>query len=256
MPDVHYTAHTTTPAFSLRWSWTGWPSQGSMPTLNELEWLELTQTWEKDGIRVLERKCTRDQWQATVSTRPDLTPVFIVNRMKGRIDYFFRSRNTVSLRAIGHNRSTDVQEYIAKQVASANFCDTSYANALAKFTRVWREQPDWNDPLEVNSGRYWYQLHVVLVVDDRHRIRDMSFLHGLFEESQSVCANREYRLGAISVMPDHLHLSLRGVIADSPETIAIGLMNETYSRLQVNSLWKPSYYVGTCGGYNMNAVRA
>jgi hypothetical protein len=58
-----YHSDTTTAAYSLRWSWTGWPSIGSMPSLTENDWRELADAWEKDGIRLLERNCLSDYWQ-------------------------------------------------------------------------------------------------------------------------------------------------------------------------------------------------
>ena len=57
-------------------------------------------------------------------------------------------------------------------------------------------------------------------------------------------------------MPDHLHMCLRGALEDSPEAIAIGYMNESCRKLGVVGLWRPSYYVGTTGAYNMSAVRS
>ena len=56
-------------------------------------------------------------------------------------------------------------------------------------------------------------------------------------------------------MPDHLHIGLRGVVEESPEAIALAFMNETCRSMKINPIWRPSYYVGTVGAYNMNAVR-
>ena len=110
--------------------------------------------------------------------------------------------------------------------------------------------------IEVSSGRYWYQLHLVQVVDRRDRIRDLDFLGDLFETCQAIALDRGYQIAAISVMPDHLHLGLRGSVADSPERIALSYMNESCRSLKVTGLWRPSFYVGTTGVYNMNAVRS
>jgi hypothetical protein len=35
-----------------------------MPSLTENDWRELADAWEKDGIRLLERNCLSDYWQA------------------------------------------------------------------------------------------------------------------------------------------------------------------------------------------------
>jgi REP element-mobilizing transposase RayT len=256
-----YRAETTTAAYSLRWSWTGWPSLGSMPSFTEDDWSDLAGAWEQDGIRLLERKCQDDYWQATVSAKPNVNPSFIVARIKGRIDHRFRSQKVpfkfsrkVSLRAIGNNTTADVQDYIHRQVDSAQFCSSDFAQDLKQFTRVWQTE-DLYAPIEVSSGRYWYLLHLVLVVDGRHRIGNLDFLGRLFEACQAIAVEREYLLGGLSVMPDHLHLCLRGKAAESPEAIALDFMNESCRELRVAGLWRPSYYVGTTGAYNMNAVR-
>jgi len=260
IPDC-YRAETTTAAYSLRWSWTGWPSLGSMPSLTEDDWSALADAWEQDGIRLLERKCQDDYWQATVSTKPAIDPSLIVARIKGRIDHRFRLQKIpfkfsrkVSLRAIGNNTTDDVQGYIHRQVDSAQFCSPDFTQDLKQFTRVWQVE-ELHAPIEVSSGRYWYLLHLVLVVDGRHRIGNLDFLGRLFEACQAIALEREYLLGGLSVMPDHLHVCLRGAVADSPEAIAIGYMNESCRKLGVAGLWRPSYYVGTTGAYNMNAVR-
>ena len=175
-----YRTDTTTPAYSLRWSWTGWPSKCTFPTIGDHEWQSLSEAWEQDGIRILERKCESEYWQATVSTKPNVVPCFIVARIKGRIDHQFRSQKTqfkfsrkVSLRSLGNNTVNDVQDYIRKQVDTALFCDADYAASLKQFTRVW-DAHESQSPIEVASGRYWYQLHLVLVIEARHRIRDMN----------------------------------------------------------------------------------
>jgi hypothetical protein len=102
---------------------------------------------------------------------------------------------------------------------------------------------------------YWYLLHLVLVVEGRRRIGDFQFLGELFEICQAIALERDYLLGGISVMPDHLNMCLRGALEDSPEAIAIAYMNESCRKLGVVGLWRPSYYVGTTGAYSMNAVR-
>ncbi len=149
-----YHSDTTTAAYSLRWSWTGWPSIGSMPSLTENDWRELADAWEKDGIRLLERNCLSDYWQATVSTKPATNPSFIVGRIKGRIDHRFRSQ---------------------------------------KIPFIW----SWSSKVGVGSATssFW-----------------------------GTCLKSAKR---------------------SPSCRKLGVVG----------LWRPSYYVGTTGAYNMNAVR-
>jgi REP element-mobilizing transposase RayT len=261
MPPL-YTATSIKKAYSLRWGWTGWPSNSIMPTLSPSDWQSLSIAWEGDGIRVLEKACRSDQWQMTVSTTPQLTPSVIVSRLKGRIDHHCRTNavpmkfsRKVALRAIGNNTIEDVQEYIRKQVEAEQFVDPKFSELMREFTRVWKDDSS-DAPLESASGRYWYRLHIVLVVQSRHRIREQRFLGNAFEVLQTIALDQGYRLGALSVMPDHVHVSLRGRIEESPETIALILMNESCHRLKCGDLWQPGYYVGTIGAYHMNAVRS
>ena len=258
-----YRSDSLKAAFSLRWSWSGWPSECLFPELSEHDWHKLSELWEQDGIRLLERKCTSDQWQVTVSTKPNVIPTQIVARLKGRIDHLCRSKGIpfkfsrkVSLRTLGNNTITDVRDYIRSQVVAAQFCDPDFATSLKQFTRIWNGEHAGQVPIEVASGRYWYHLHLVLVVDDRHRIRDLSYLGAIFESCQAIALDRGFMLDSISVLPDHVHLSLRGAIADSPEAIAMAYLNDSCRMLRANELWRPSYYVGSIGAYNMNAVRS
>lgn len=56
-------------------------------------------------------------------------------------------------------------------------------------------------------------------------------------------------------MPDHIHLSLRGDVAHSPEDIALSFMNNIAFAFGQKAIFRPSYYVGTFGEYDMGAVR-
>ena len=58
-----------------------------------------------------------------------------------------------------------------------------------------------------------------------------------------------------SLMPDHVHIALRGNIEESPEEIALALMNNTAFAMGQNAIWQNGYYVGSFGEYDVNAVR-
>ena len=57
-------------------------------------------------------------------------------------------------------------------------------------------------------------------------------------------------------MPDHIHLSLRGNVEYSPEDVALSFMNNIAFAFGQKAIFRPSYYVGTFGEYDMGAVRA
>ena len=93
-----------------------------------------------------------------------IDPSFIVGRIKGRIDHRFRSQKIplkfsrkVSLRALGNNTTADVLDYIRRQVDSAQFCRSDFADNLKQFTRVWQDEKlhapmSWSSKVGVESA--------------------------------------------------------------------------------------------------------
>ena len=56
-------------------------------------------------------------------------------------------------------------------------------------------------------------------------------------------------------MPDHVHLALRGAFEQSPEDVALSFMNNLAHMLKLGAIWRPGFYMGTFGEYNMRAIR-
>ena len=75
----------------------------------------------------------------------------------------------LAVRAVGENRTATVESYIRSQVVNEHFVDERFANVLKQFT-VIDSAVDLSVPSESASGRYWYNLHLVLVVDGRCRV--------------------------------------------------------------------------------------
>src|SRR5205823_14383223 len=99
-----------------------------------------------------------------------------------------------------------------------------FQELLASLTLV---NPDVNLslPSETNSGRYWYNLHLVLVASERYRSGELATLTRIRETVSRSCAKKGYALSTAAVMPDHVHLALRGTIDQSPEAIALSFLN-------------------------------
>ena len=257
-----YNARDQQPAFALRYSWSGWPTSGDLRALPDDQWPALTSAWEADGLRLLERTAERSQILLTFSTKPNVTPAFLAMRAKGRLQHAFRTSSAepiefsrkLAVRAVGENTASAVEEYIRSQVKSAEFVDIRFAELLERLTVIARDV-DLAQPSESRSGRYWYNLHVVLVTDGRFRFGDEPSLTKLRDGSLKIAAKKGYRIAALSVMPDHLHVALRGNVEHSPEEIALAFQNNLAHMLQRGAIWRPGYYAGTFGEYDMNAIR-
>ena len=250
------------PAYHLRYAWTGWPSNGAFPQQPSEEFFtSLESHWEADGIRRLETNWTPQQIQFTCSVKPAVSPIFFVSRIKGRLQHSLRlagmsvrfSRK-VAFRSLGENKREQVEAYIAKQVTNESFVDERFSKFMKGFT-VADPSARLLDPTETNSGRYWYNLHVVLVTDSRMRFTDQRSLNRIGETCDKVASKKACRVASRTVMPDHIHLALRGDIQQSPEEIALAFMNNIAFAFGQAAVFRPSYYVGTFGEYDMGAVR-
>lgn len=264
-PQPVYSAKdVVNPAYQLRYTWSGWPS---LPEQFPSEpgsafFRELDSLWELDGIRRLEHKWTPELIQITFSVTPQVSPVLFTSRVKGRLQHALRiaklptqfSRKT-SLRTIGDNTDDAVREYILRQVDKERFVDPKFEQLLKRYTTL-NADVKLDQPTETGSGRYWYNLHLVLVVEKRSRFTDENSLRKIHEGCSLVARKKGHLLAVQSVMPDHVHLALRGNIDQSAEEIALAMMNNLAYFFGQQAIWQPGYYVGTFGQYNMHAIRS
>lgn len=248
-------------AFDLRYTWTGWPSQGQFEHERPEALDELKPLWEQDGLRLLESTWTVDAVKLTFSTNPSVSPVLLAGRAKGRLDHAMRTAASpisfsrkVAVRSVGENARQNVEQYIARQVINERFVDPHFEARMQEFS-IHNPDVDLSQPAESARGRYWYNLHLVLVVVERGCISDYDVLALLRDRSIAIGAKKGYLLSRLSVLPDHLHIALRGVIGQSPAEIAGSFQNHLAYALGQKRVWEDSSYIGTFGEYNMEAIR-
>ncbi|HPM82747.1 MAG TPA: transposase [Candidatus Anammoximicrobium sp.] len=262
-PQPIYTAEALTgPAYQLRYTWSGWPSAGKFPPPPaDTVFHGLDGAWEQDGLRRLEQNWGPEMIQFTFSVKPHVSPTVFAARVKGRLQHALRAAGVptafsrkLGVRTIGDNTATEVETYIRKQVDKEPLADPRFRDFLRQFTVL---NPDVNldQPTASNSGRYWYNLHLVLVVTQRYRLTDETSLATLRDWSLAVAKKKGHAISALSVMPDHLHAALRRNINDSPQEIALGFLNNLAYGFGQKPIWQNGYYVGTFSEYTMGAVR-
>jgi REP element-mobilizing transposase RayT len=261
-PLPEYTADHVTFAYQLRYNWAGWPSNSTFPPEpDKLFFTRLEQAWESDGIRLLERKWAQDEIRILASVLPWVSPIDFAGRVKGRLQHALRKNQTqakfsrkLAVCTVGEMQRMTVEKYIENQVAHEGFADARFEAFLQQFTVV-DDTVDLVEPTRSRSGRYWYNLHLVLVVRDRFRIMDAGRLGKLRDGSLRIAELKGHRISRLSVMPDHLHVALRANIDHSPEEVALSYMNNLSFLIRQPALWQPSYYVGGFGEYHMGAIR-
>ena len=132
--------------------------------------------WEQDGLRLLEAHATPEKVQLLFSVTPQTSPVFFCTHVKGRLQHALRKKGTsvnfsrkVSFRSLGENITHEVQGYLRKQVGKEGFANPRFEKVMRAFTMVC-DNVALAALSESNSGRYWYNLHLVLVVADQHQM--------------------------------------------------------------------------------------
>jgi REP element-mobilizing transposase RayT len=257
---ARYTLHNLESVHDIHYSWTGWPLRGSkFPDEPSGLVVVLAEALQADGLSLESHTWSAGAIQLTVRAHPDQAPIWVSGRLKGRLDYALRKHakaasfsRKVSLRAIGHNRTTVVDRYVRDQLAHVDLADPRYRKMLAS---VALHDPSVNlaDPAVSSHGRYWYNLHLVFVVAKRYRIGERAFLERLRQRILSSSGQQGCAVKRVSIMPDHMHVALRGNPARSPNEIAVG-MQEASADLAGCVLWEHVFYVGTFGEYDKDAV--
>ncbi len=258
-----YTAERVKSAYHLRYSWTGWPSaEAQFPDLPDDDFFStIDAAWSGDHLRRMATNWSHEKIQMTFSVMPWVSPTFFNARVKGRLQHALRQAGTpvsfsrkVAFRAIGDNCTNDIQQYIERQVDKEGFVDSRFASFLKQFTK--RDNGvQLDSPTATNSGRYWYNLHVVLVTANRIRFNDAESLSIIQRQCEATAKRHEYQLASYSLMPDHVHLAVRGNVEESPQDIALALMNNTAFGMRQNAIWNPGFYAGTFSEYDTGAVR-
>lgn len=112
---------------------------------------------------------------------------------------------------------------------------------------------DLSLPSQTHSGRYWYNLHLVLVAEGRYRTVEEGALIALRDGFLQSAREHGHRISVLGVMPDHMHAAVRGNVEISPEDIALAFQNDV-ARIIGCAVWTSSYCAGTFGSYTMEAI--
>ena len=259
-----YFTHHNHPTHSLFYTWSGWLSEESLrpfpPQPNESFFTALAALWQTDGLTLLSQTWKSDLIQLAFSVTPDIAPVFFTQRVKGRLQHALREAGQptdfsrkVGMRAIGKNITTVVENYLARQTDRGEFADERYRATLA--TEAFEDVSlDLADPAEVKRGRYWYNLHLVLVTAGRYRMGREDFVLKLRTTAQSTATEHGCALKAFALMPDHVHVALRGNVERAPVEIGVAFQNDL-ARAAGCRLWDDHFYAGTFSEYSLKKIQ-
>ena len=261
-PAPFFTKEDSPCVHSLYYSWNGWLIKRAKFPPNAREVVEKCRDlWQKDGFILINSQFEANRIQLLFRAEPNITPVEFTRKVKGRLDHAFRKENTPvrfselnGFRALGANTDDIVQAYIKKQVAKEDFVDERYQRYLEQFTYD-DVSKDISEPYHSHSGRYWYNIHLVIVIGDRrYQITRDEVFEKINSSLPRIAEKKRCLLAKFSIMPDHIHIALRGDIEMSPYDIGLSFMNNLAYVLRRGLFWNSEFYVGTFSGYALSQI--
>ena len=160
MPDPTplYTSENVKFAYQIRWAMTLFTS-GTRPMETTLE--PVASALELDGIRVLSyRYAEPSMVQLTLSVKPHISPLTIIQRVKGRLWYAWKNESLIkidkkySLRSYGTQERKIIEQYVAGQ-ASHHPMATEKATALFEELTFIDPTVDLARPIEIGNSLLW-----------------------------------------------------------------------------------------------------
>ena len=250
-----YTSDNTASAFQLNWSLV--VRFREQRVAREL-WLEdLTASLENDGIRILRYNDIRGkECQFMLSTKPTVSPLVMVQRVKGRLHHLLRhgarrilSRN-YSVMSVGSARREIVEDYVARQLERHPLADPRTQQRLEEVQRKYHT--DLSVPLSSAHGIYTYNLHIVLRQHSGVLASEQELRHAL-TAIDGTAKKHGFRLSRVGLPIDHIHLTLGCPMKWTPEDVALSFMNNCSFKFGMQEVFRPSYYVGTVGEFDRGA---
>jgi len=211
-------------AYQLRWGITlNW----AVP-VEESIWLDsVSSLLESDQIRILSwRWLTKLSIQFVISTQPNTKPEFIIQRLKGRIQYAVRKiapkafRSNYALRSFGTQERRIVEAYVAAQSRHHTMA-TETSQQIFENLRYVDGKIDLSIMQKTTHGVYWYNLHMVIVNTERWRDINEDRLQRVKRVVLRCGDQKRCRISRLSILADHLHLAVGCSIEYSPSTIVL-----------------------------------
>jgi REP element-mobilizing transposase RayT len=243
----------------LRWGLTVfWCTQ-----VSEAPWLnDLTAALKGDGLRLLGQRFQQPGVsQFSLSTLAVTSPLFLVRRVKGRLQYLVRRtlpkpfQRNYALRSFGPATRTAVEAYVASQLQHHPMSDPRVQAVLERM-QINNSEVNLAQPRPTAHARYWYNLHVVLVHQERWAEVSEAALNELKTMIERVSWAKRYLLSHGGVLPDHVHLALGCPIEAAPCDVALAFLNNLAYAQGMRPVYQYGAYVGTFGEYHQGAVRS
>jgi len=254
-----YTPDNTTVAYQLNWSVALFGTDNFPPAA---KWLsELKAVAESDGVRILEHHiAAANVAQFLVSSKLHIAPSQIVRSLKGRWQYLIRDTNPKAFRrnysigSIGEANSGVLANYVARQPQNHPMADSRVQERIEAL-QFHDSGLDFGAERFSSHGRFVHNLHIVLENEEGWHDTRAEVLIRSRQIIIDSAKKHSWGLARIGLVTNHFHILLSANVTESPESVALCLMNNLAYVQQMKPVLRFSYYVGTFGDYDRAAIR-
>jgi REP element-mobilizing transposase RayT len=257
-PKPIYTPDNCRLAYRLTWSLSIFWHE----PIAEASWFgPLKTAAEEDAVRLIEHRFAGPTVsQFLISTTPATSPAAAIRSVKGRLQHFLRPsrpnafRRNYLIHSIGAVRREVVEGYVSSQLGHHRMADPAAQRILQRH-QIHRDDIDLSAVRRSSYGQFVHNLHVVLVNDGRWMEIREDVLEGMRAILLRSAEAKGHLLSRAGLFADHLHLAIGCGVAESPQDVALGYMNNLAHAQGMRPVFQFGYYVGTFGEYDFGALR-
>lgn len=115
-------------------------------------------------------------------------------------------------------------------------------------------------------SHYKIAYHIVWITKYRKKLLVDNIKHSLEDIIYQTSREKNWKIQALEIMPDHVHLFVTALPSDSPAKVAKLFKGISARRLLMkypelstckgrSKLWSPSYYIGTAGNVSVETIK-
>lgn len=233
-----------------------------VPLPESTQWLKTLQAvTESDSVRILEyRSANATTHQFLLSAIPKVAPPNATRSIKGRLQYLLRQsapkifKRNYRIESVGETNNRTLQEYVGKQPERHKMADPDVQARLDHF-QYFDEAVDLSTIRFSAHGQFLYNLHFVF--ENRERLNDLR-PESLETTRNMILAGlkkRDCRVSRIGLAPNHVHVLAACALEQSPLELGLSLMNNLAYGHGMKPVLDYSFYAGTFGNYDRDAIR-
>jgi len=253
-----YTPENCQAAYQLNWSLCVFGRESLPSPENTIE--ELRSAVARDHLKILEFiHKPPNVAHFFLSSRPNSKPSEIVRSVKGRWQYLSRPKEPIEFRrnyritSVGTAKAEVLDAYIDRQPNRHPMADHR-VQELIESIQFHDERVGLTQVRRSSHGEFRYALQVVIESESGwHDVRS-DVLIAYRQAILASCSKHAWHLSRVGLLSNHVHVLVGPGIEDSPEDVALVLLNNMAFSQGMKPMFRYSFYVGTFGDYDRGVI--